>query len=57
MRRGGEVELKAMQSSMVLAIELLLFSKIMQSRYHPKGLGEQNLILARVVKFCFIKRL
>ena len=40
---------------MVLAIELPLFSRIMQTRYHLKELSERNLILARVIKFCLLK--
>ena len=33
-----------------LAIELSLFSKIMQTIYHSKELSKRNLIIARVVK-------
>ena len=34
----------------LLAIELPLFSKIMQPKHHSKEFSERNLILARVVK-------
>ena len=40
-----------------LAIELTLFSRIMQTRYNSKELSEWNFILARVVKFCSFKEL
>ena len=40
-----------------LAMELPLFSKIMQTRYHSKELSERNSILARDVKFCSFKGL
>ena len=41
--------------SWFLAIELPLFSKIMQTRYHLKELSMRNFILARVLKFWLLK--
>ena len=38
-----------------MSIELPLFSKMRQVRYHSNEFSERNLILATVVKFCLVK--
>ena len=38
-----------------MAIELPLFSRIMQTRYHLEEFRERNLILRRAITFCLLK--
>ena len=38
-----------------MAHPVVLFSKIMQTRYHSKEISERNLLLKRIVKFCSLK--
>ena len=54
------LELKCNQSlcrvnKRCLAIKLSLFSDIMQTKYNSKEFSERKLILARAVKFVYLK--